>query len=175
MPQSLRRGRPTQPIPARPEPRLSRLALEHALSNHDQVAATLGTEILAGTYPPGSNMPNEAALTQRFGVSRTVLREVMKTLAAKGFVMSKTRVGTRVRDPIHWNYFDADVLAWRVQIGLDDDFLRSLTEVRRALEPTAAALPSRVQRVSSTEYASSKGSGPISPGLTAVAQPRNLE
>ena len=143
MPQFLRRGRSPRATQARPEPRLSRLALEHALTSHDQVAAHLGTEILAGAYPPGSNMPHETVLIERFGVSRTVLREAMKTLAAKGFVMSKTRVGTRVRDPIHWNFFDADVLAWRVRIGLDDHFLRSLTEVRRALEPTAAALAAR--------------------------------
>jgi DNA-binding FadR family transcriptional regulator len=138
-----RRGRATQPVQARPEPRLSRLALERALSSHDQVAAILGTEILEGVHPPGANMPGEPGLMARFDVSRTVLREVMKTLAAKGFVVSKTRVGTRVRDPIHWNFFDADVLAWRVRIGLDDQFLNSLTEVRRALEPAAAALAAR--------------------------------
>jgi DNA-binding FadR family transcriptional regulator len=143
MPHSLKRGRPARTAPARPAPRLSRLALERALSSHDQVAAILGTEILGGVPPPGGNMPNEAALLARFRVSRTVLREVMKTLAAKGFVVSKTRVGTRVQDPVHWNFFDADVLAWRVRIGLDEDFLRSLTEVRRALEPEAAALAAR--------------------------------
>jgi DNA-binding FadR family transcriptional regulator len=107
------------------------------------VAAVLGTEILDGTHPPGGIMPGEPELMDRFKVSRTVLREAMKTLAAKGFVVSKAHVGTRVRDPIHWNYFDADVLAWRVRIGLDDDFLASLTEVRRALEPAAAALAAR--------------------------------
>ena len=101
-------------------PRLSRLALERAKSSHDQIAAILGTELLKGAYPPGANMPSEPELIERFQVSRTVLREVMKTLAAKGFVLSKTRVGTRVRDPVYWNYFDADVLAWRVRLGLDD-------------------------------------------------------
>ena len=121
-------------------PRLSRLALERAKSSHDQIAAILGTELLKGAYAPDSNMPSEPDLIERFGVSRTVMREVMKTLAAKGFVVSKTKVGTRVRDPIHWNYFDADVLAWRVRLGLDDEFMKSLTEVRRALEPAAAAL-----------------------------------
>jgi DNA-binding FadR family transcriptional regulator len=143
MPPSKARGRAAPSVQQRPPPRLSRLALERALSSHDQVAATLGTEILKGIYPAGSNMPGESTLMDRFHVSRTVLREVMKTLAAKGFVVSKTRVGTRVRDPIHWNFFDADVLAWRVRIGLDDDFLASLTEVRRALEPAAAALAAR--------------------------------
>jgi len=113
------------------------------MSSHDQVAAILGTEILKGIHRPGANMPPEPELIQRFQVSRTVLREVMKTLAAKGFVVSKTRIGTRVRDPVHWNFFDADVLAWRVRIGLDDDFLQYLTEVRRALEPAAAALAAR--------------------------------
>jgi DNA-binding FadR family transcriptional regulator len=88
-------------------------------------------------------MPPEPELIERFQVSRTVMREVMKTLAAKGFVVSKTRVGTRVRDPVHWNFFDADVLAWRVRIGLDDQFMQSLTEVRRALEPAAAGLAAR--------------------------------
>jgi DNA-binding FadR family transcriptional regulator len=76
-------------------------------------------------------------------VSRTVLREVMKTLTAKGFVTSKTRIGTRVLDPGNWNYFDADVLAWRVRMGLDDEFRLALTEIRRAIEPVAAGLAAR--------------------------------
>jgi DNA-binding FadR family transcriptional regulator len=113
------------------------------MSSHDQIAAILGSEILKGIHRPGANMPPEPDLIERFQVSRTVMREVMKTLAAKGFVVSKTRIGTRVLDPVNWNFFDADVLAWRVRIGLDDGFLLSLTEIRRALEPAAAALAAR--------------------------------
>ena len=135
----------------RPVPRLSRLAVERAMSSHDQIAAILGTEILRGIHRPGDNMPPEPDLITRFQVSRTVMREVMKTLAAKGLVVPKTRIGTRVRDPVHWNFFDVDVLVWRVRIGLDDDFMRSLTEIRRALEPTAAALAA--QRRSASDIA----------------------
>jgi DNA-binding FadR family transcriptional regulator len=127
--------------------RLSRLADERAMSSHEQIAAALGTEILKGVYPPGANLPPESELIERFQVSRTVLREVMKTLTAKGFVVSKTRVGTRVLDPGNWNYFDADVLAWRVKMGLDDEFRLSLTEVRRAIEPVAAGLAARRRTV----------------------------
>jgi DNA-binding FadR family transcriptional regulator len=126
-------------VPSRPQ-RSDRLDDKHTMSSHDQIASILGTEILKGVHRAGDNMPAEADLIKRFHVSRTVMREVTKTLAAKGFVVSKTKVGTRVRDPVHWNFFDADVLAWRVRIGLDDEFMRSLTEVRRALEPAAAAL-----------------------------------
>jgi DNA-binding FadR family transcriptional regulator len=131
----------------RPVPRLSRLAVERAMSSHDQIAAILGTEILRGTHRPGDNMPPEPDLITRFQVSRTVMREVMKTLAAKGLVVSKTRIGTRVRDPVHWNFFDVDVLVWRVRVGLDDEFMRSLTEIRRALEPAAAALAAQRRSV----------------------------
>jgi DNA-binding FadR family transcriptional regulator len=112
-------------------------------SNHDRIAARLGAEILMGVHTVDQNLPSEALLLRRFRVSRTVMREVMKTLAAKGFVVSKTRVGTRVRDPVNWNLFDADVLAWRVSAGLDAEFVRSLTEIRRAMEPAAAALAAR--------------------------------
>ncbi|HEX4677517.1 MAG TPA: GntR family transcriptional regulator, partial [Steroidobacteraceae bacterium] len=70
----------------RPVPRLSRLAVDRALSSHDQIATILGTEILRGVHRPGDNMPPEPDLIARFQVSRTVMREVMKTLSAKGLV-----------------------------------------------------------------------------------------
>jgi DNA-binding FadR family transcriptional regulator len=114
-----------------------------AQSSHQQIARALGSEILAGVYPPGSTLPNETALLTRFQISRTVLREVIKTLTAKGLVVAKTRIGTRVLDPAHWNFFDAEVLSWKVGLGMDDAFRQSLVEVRRSIEPAAAALAAR--------------------------------
>jgi DNA-binding FadR family transcriptional regulator len=109
-------------------------------SSHDNIARTIGKEILAGIYAPGTNLPSEAVLMKRFGVSRTVLREVMKTLSAKGLLVLKTRVGTRVLNSSRWNLFDAALLAWRVEMGMDEEFRRSLTEIRLAMEPSAAGL-----------------------------------
>ena len=111
-----------------------------AQSSHQQIARALGSEILAGVYPPGTTLPNETALLSRFHISRTVLREVIKTLTAKGLVVAKTRIGTRVVDPAHWNFFDAEVLSWKVGLGMDHAFRQSLVEVRRSIEPAAAAL-----------------------------------
>ncbi|AJP74025.1 FadR/GntR family transcriptional regulator [Sphingomonas hengshuiensis] len=113
---------------------------ERALSSHDQVARALGIEILAGKHPAGANLPNEADLLARFQISRTVLREVLKTLAAKGLLAAKARVGTRVTPTVHWNFFDAEVLSWKVAIGLDDAFRCDMAEIRRLIEPRAAAL-----------------------------------
>ena len=109
-------------------------------SGHDEIAAALGSEILSGARPPGSRMPSAGELYERFGVSRVLMREVVKTLAAKGMVASKSRVGTLVLQSTHWNMFDADVLRWRVNLGLDEGFRQHLVQIRRAVEPAAAAL-----------------------------------
>ena len=120
-------------------------------SKHDMIACALGQEILRGIHAPGANLPAEADLLSRFGASRTVLREAMKTLAAKGLVVLKTRVGTRVLNSSNWNFFDAELLAWSAAIGVDAQLRRSLTEIRRAVEPAAAALAA--QRRSRAEIA----------------------
>lgn len=107
---------------------------------HDEVAAVLACEIISGARRPGSRMPSVEEVFERFGVSRVLLREVMKTLAAKGLIVSKSRVGTLVLPPERWHWFDPDFLAWRVRIGLDAAFFHHLTEMRRAVEPAAARL-----------------------------------
>jgi DNA-binding FadR family transcriptional regulator len=110
-----------------------------ARSAHDLVTHGIGRAIMDGQFAVGSTLPGDAELMERFGVSRTALREAMKTLAAKGLIESKTKVGTRVLGEKNWNMFDADILAWRLQLGVDRPFLESLFEVRQTLEPLAAA------------------------------------
>jgi DNA-binding FadR family transcriptional regulator len=107
---------------------------------HDEVAATLACEIIAGARPAGSRLPAVEEMYERFGVSRVMVREVTKTLTAKGLVSAKTKVGTLVLPPERWNWFDPDFLAWRVRVGLDAEFFDQLTQMRRAVEPKAAAL-----------------------------------
>lgn len=102
--------------------------------------AALGAEILSGARKPGDRMPSDAEMLKTFGVSRVVTREVIKTLAAKGMVASRMKVGTVVLDPSRWNWLDSDVLSWRATNGLDLEFLTYVTDVRRAVEPIAASL-----------------------------------
>ena len=118
-------------------------AKEPARSHTAHVVREIGLGIVAETYPQGAILPGDVDLMERFGVSRTVLREALRTLAAKGLIQPKARIGTRVRDKAHWNLFDPDVLIWHAQIGFDPKFLDYLSEMRMALEPEAAALASR--------------------------------
>src|SRR4051794_13850112 len=113
------------------------------MAGHDEIVAILGSEILSGARPPGSRIPSAAELYERFGVSRMLLREVTKTLAAKGMITAKSRVGTTVLPSEYWNWFDPDLLSWRIRLGFDADFFGHLAEMRRGVEPTAAALAAR--------------------------------
>ncbi|MCA1408730.1 FadR family transcriptional regulator [Ensifer sp. IC3342] len=112
-------------------------------TSHAQVVDQLGKAIVSGEFPVGSILPGDPELAARFRVSRTVLREAMKTLAAKGLVVPRARIGTRVRPRKDWNLFDSDILNWHFVAGVDDEFLYHLSEVRLAFEPHAAALAAR--------------------------------
>jgi DNA-binding FadR family transcriptional regulator len=85
-------------------------------------------------------LPDETALSEQYGVSRTVVREAIKVLASKGLVETRPKVGTQVRPRRYWNLLDSDVLAWRYEVGPDEGFLEDLNEVREIIEPAGAAL-----------------------------------
>ena|SRR5436190_2576570 len=105
-------------------------------SLHDRVVHKIGRKILGGELPPGALLPAQPEL----GASRTVLREAIKVLAAKGLVESRPKTGTRVRPREAWNLLDTDVLAWQQAGAGSPTLLRALTEVRRFVEPAAAEL-----------------------------------
>lgn len=111
-----------------------------AHSNHAEVARAIGVAIISGRYQEGLKLPGDVDLMAQFGISRPVLREGVKTLVAKGLLSTKARVGTVVRERTAWNMFDPDVLAWHLEAGIDERFLRDLAEIRLAVEPRAAAL-----------------------------------
>lgn len=107
---------------------------------HGHTLEHLGEAIVGGQYPPGSSIPPEPTLCETLGVSRTVVREAVKSLAAKGLLVTGPKVGTRVLPAEQWNWFDPDVITWQGKAGLTRDFLRDLQELRRVVEPAAVRL-----------------------------------
>ena len=105
------------------------------------VLTTLGREIAQELIPAGTALPPEPDLERRFGVGRGVIREAVKTLAAKGMVSVRPRHGTHVLPRSEWSLLDRDVLSWLVGEGEPDrDLLLAIQEVRSIIEPAAAAL-----------------------------------
>ncbi|MBV0912185.1 FadR/GntR family transcriptional regulator [Anianabacter salinae] len=117
--------------------------LRESSGNHGRVVEGIGRAIVAGDPPSGELLPRDEELVEVFGVSRTVLREAMKTLAAKGMIVAKARVGTRVRPRHEWNMFDSQVLRWHLDGEPSDSFYEQLFEMRLAFEPHAAGLAAR--------------------------------
>ena len=107
---------------------------------HSYVINEVGRAIVSGDMPVGSGLPGDAEMMNRFGVSRTVLREALKTLEAKGLVEARAKVGTRVLPQSRWNLFDRQVLGWKLEQGPSPAFLRDFQVVRESLEVQAARL-----------------------------------
>lgn len=106
----------------------------------DRVAASLGQAIAVGEYPPGTTLPTETELAELFGASRTVLREAVKMLTAKGLVDARPRRGTVVKPEIEWNLADPDILSWLLHRRGVLPLIQEFADVRLAIEPAAAAL-----------------------------------
>ena len=107
---------------------------------HGNTVDHLGEAIVAGRYAAGGSIPPEPVLCEELGVSRTVIREAVKSLVAKGLLTTGPKVGTRVQAEEQWNWFDADVIVWQTKAGLSVDFLQDLQDLRRVVEPAAVRL-----------------------------------
>ena len=99
----------------------------------------LGKAIVTGAYEE-ARFPTEAELAVQHKVSRSVTREAVKMLTAKGLLTARPRKGTSVQPASHWNLFDPDVLRWLLDRKFSLELLRQFSELRIAIEPGAAAL-----------------------------------
>jgi DNA-binding FadR family transcriptional regulator len=104
---------------------------------HGQLVQQLGQMIVAGEIGADRPLVPEE-IGQRFEVSRTVVRESLRVLEAKGLVSARPNVGTRVRPVADWNLLDPDVIDWRACGPQRDAQRRELFELRWGIEPLAA-------------------------------------
>ncbi|MEO7379253.1 MAG: FadR/GntR family transcriptional regulator [Sphingomicrobium sp.] len=114
-----------------------------ALRLHGTIARDLGIRIVAGQIKPGDILDGEIAASGNLNVSRTAYREAVRILAAKGLVTSRPKIGTRVSPREQWHLLDPDVLSWIFGSEPDESLLDGLFELRRIVEPEAAALAAK--------------------------------
>ena len=100
---------------------------------------TLGRAIVIGSYDE-QVFPTEADLAKQHGVSRSVTREAVKMLTAKGLLSARPRQGTIIQPSTSWNLFDTDVLRWLLERKFSVELLKYFNQLRVAIEPEAAAL-----------------------------------
>jgi DNA-binding FadR family transcriptional regulator len=103
---------------------------------------SLGRAIVTGRFDREA-FPTEAELAKQHGVSRSVTREAVKMLTAKGLLSARPRQGTIVQPTSSWNLFDPDVLRWLLERQFSVELLKQFNQLRVAIEPEAAALAAR--------------------------------
>jgi len=96
-------------------------------------------QIVGGNFPPGTDLPSEGNICKYLGISRTVLREVLKVLEQKGLVRVENGKGTRINQRDEWKLLDPVVLAARLKYDNDRNFINHLVRVRAVLESDLAA------------------------------------
>src|SRR5580704_8599963 len=79
------------------------------------IVEDLGAAIVTGTYSKENPFPVEAELSVQYGASRSILREAVKMLTAKGLLAARPRQGTWVQPESSWNLLDPDVLRWLLE------------------------------------------------------------
>lgn len=107
---------------------------------HGNTVEYLGSAIVSGRFGAIGAIPPEPLLCEELGVSRTVIREAVKSLVAKGLIQTGPKVGTRVRASNQWNWFDPQVIGWQAKAGLTPEFIRDLQDLRLIMEPAAIRL-----------------------------------
>jgi DNA-binding FadR family transcriptional regulator len=106
---------------------------------HARILDLLGLAICAGELADKAVFRIEE-LEERYGVSRSVVREAIRVLASMGMLESRRRVGVQILPESQWNLYDPQVIRWRLASPSRINQLRSLTELRTAIEPEAARL-----------------------------------
>ncbi|MGG5172310.1 FadR/GntR family transcriptional regulator [Pseudarthrobacter sp. J1738] len=109
---------------------------------HQRMLDTLGESIASGQLAPGTRLTLDD-LQQEFGVSRTIARDTTHVLESMNLVYSRRRVGIVVQSPEQWNVFDPKLVHWRLASSRREAQYASLTELRIAVEPIAAAAAAR--------------------------------
>ncbi|RUT35096.1 FadR family transcriptional regulator [Arsenicitalea aurantiaca] len=109
-------------------------------TRHAAAVDAIAGWLLSGRYAAHSVLPREDEIGEELEVSRTVVREAMRTLVAKGMVVVRRRHGTEVQPMENWSLFDEQVLDWRLALGPDRRFVDDLMRFRIGIETMAGPL-----------------------------------
>ncbi len=107
---------------------------------YEQIVKQIEESVLNGTLKPGDQLPAERDLAQRLGVSRTAVREAVKTLREKGLVEAYSGRGTFITNGTSQAARQSFDLMVKIGQQGQQEGLPHLVELRLALEPGIAAM-----------------------------------
>lgn len=119
---------------------------------HHSVLTRIGADLTSGRLSAGDVFSMEQ-IEARYGVSRTVVREVIKVLESIGVATSRRRVGVTIQPESAWESLSPVIIHWRLEGPQRVAQLREVSELRRGVEPQAAwlaaqrATPEQIERL----------------------------
>lgn len=119
---------------------------------HHSVLTRIGADLTSGRLNAGDVFSMEQ-IEARYGVSRTVVREVIKVLESIGVATSRRRVGVTIQPESAWESLSPVIIHWRLEGPQRLAQLREVSELRRGVEPQAAwlaaqrATPEQIERL----------------------------
>ncbi|MGN7248761.1 FadR/GntR family transcriptional regulator [Janibacter anophelis] len=119
---------------------------------HHSVLTRIGADLTSGRLSAGDVFSMEQ-IEARYGVSRTVVREVIKVLESIGVATSRRRVGVTIQPESAWESLSPVIIHWRLEGPQRLAQLREVSELRRGVEPQAAwlaaqrATPEQIERL----------------------------
>lgn len=118
------------------------LKLSTTKSEHksEQVVETLAQAIVRKDYQEGVFLPSEGELCRQYGVSRSVIRDTIRRIAAAGLVETRHGIGTYINPSSEWNLFDPLLLAAFIDSGNLPAISQELVELRTMVEIESARL-----------------------------------
>src|SRR5688572_25992449 len=119
------------------------LRVERKPKLSERVVVALRSQMLSGEIAPGRKLPTENQLTETFGVSRTVIREAMATLAADGLVESRQGAGVFAREHPAFTFGSITI-----DIGNRISQAVNVLEVRMGIEIESAGLAAQRRNTS---------------------------
>ncbi|GAB3837618.1 FadR/GntR family transcriptional regulator [Kribbella italica] len=109
---------------------------------HGRIVDAIGQRIAHGDLPVGGVVSPEQVEAE-YAVSRSVVREALRTLEVLGMVRPRHKVGTTVQPQTAWALLDPQVIGWRSDGPDADRQLSELLALREAVEPVAASMAAR--------------------------------
>lgn len=106
----------------------------------ESVTQHLAHRIIHGDLSPGTALPGENELAVEYNVSRTSVRNALRTLAAKGLIAIQPKKRSTVNQRDQWSMLDIDVLNWLAEDKVDPQLVEQLMVTRLIFEPNVATL-----------------------------------
>jgi len=104
----------------------------------EEIVKQIEEAIIQNKYNPGDKIPSEKEMCEIFDVSRTVIREAIQKLSARGLIEVRKGSGIYVQE--YAEKYVTDTMELYLELNLNIDYIKHVMEIRKLFEPQLARI-----------------------------------